>query len=521
MRPICALAEVKTEYLSPHRKPTLHKDSFYFELLPYFNHSSSFRLQLNPYLTFAEVLSQVTGMEQNKEQHASLGKLATYLENTPPTIQMFSNIQLQFRTATILPASTNITTREIQTAADLSLTVNYDEQTNDIACTLDGSCDLFDHTTVEQLSHRFRSLIQQLFSTSSSSSTFDRQKQPVHELCILLPNEVEMLQGFHNWPTPPQITLCIHQTFVQEAIEQPNKVAIVLDDECLTYSELLTRAQQLALVLINEEGMQPGDIVVQCIDRSLEMVVGLLGIMMAGGVYAPVSPGDPFDRLASLVRQVRAKLTLTDRTSPSHVRLLPVAVVDVDERLNDAASVTDSQFDQLSRVPVTPNSISHLVFTSGSTGTPKAVQLRHRNFMSYLHSHFIQKKDIILQLANSSFDVHLDEILSALLRGGQLVLLKINGHLDLDYVTRVIDENNVTFVAPVPSWIDALSRYLAENQHAQHRVRKVRWWFLGGQCISLSQLDNIERSCFFLKVNSCLVQPFDSLFRLLASSVIS
>jgi acetyltransferase-like isoleucine patch superfamily enzyme len=101
--------------------------------------------------------------------------------------------------------------------------------------------------------------------------------------------------------------------------------------------------------------------------------------------------------------------------------------------------------------------------------------------MSYMNAHFIEENDIILQLASSSFDVHLDEINSALVRGAHLILLKVGGHLDFDYVTKVIDDHHVTFVAPVPSWIDALSQFLTKTPHAQNRVRQVRWWFSGGE----------------------------------------
>ena len=165
----------------------------------------------------------------------------------------------------------------------------------------------------------------------------------------------------------------------------------------------------------------------------------------------------------------------------SQLHQINISIVDIYEIINSNNPLTDIEIEELSKVNVTPDSISHVVFTSGSTGVPKAVQLRHRNFMSYMNAHFIQHNDVILQLASSSFDVHLDEILSALVRGAHLVLLKVGGHLDFDYLTNVIYHNNVTFVAPVPSWMDALSKFLCENHHAQERVKQVHWWFLGGK----------------------------------------
>jgi fengycin family lipopeptide synthetase D len=212
------------------------------------------------------------------------------------------------------------------------------------------------------------------------------------------------------------------------------------------------------------------------------MIVGIMSIMMCGGIYAPLNPNDSLDRLDSLVRQVNGKLVLVNQlSSSSHLHQLNVPLVDIDKIMNCNDSLNNIQIEQLSEVKVTPDSISHLVFTSGSTGIPKGVQLRHRNFISYVNAHVIEENDIILQLASSSFDVHLDEINSTLIQGAHLILLKSGGHLDFDYVTNVIHNNHVTFVAPVPSWIDALNKFLIENHHAQHRVKKVHWWFLGGE----------------------------------------
>ena len=367
---------------------------------------------------------------------------------------------------------------EVSSRFDLCLTINHDEHANTIAYTLDGSCDLFDRTTVQDLSDRFHLLCQQLFS---SSTTFDLKTQPIYELSLLLPAEKDILQQLNTSPRTREIKDRIHQAFAQQAMQHPEKTAITLDDQSLTYGQLLSRIQHLALSLIEGAGVRPGDIVCQCIDRSIDMVVGIMGIMMSGAVYAPLAPSDPFDRLDAIVRQVNAKLVLVHRPFPLHLRLLHLPVMDIDDLVHCNKPLTDSQREQLSRVAVTSDSISHIVFTSGSTGTPKAVQLRHRNFMAYMDAHFIREDDVILQLASTSFDVHLDEINGALVRGAHLVLLKVGGHLDLDYVTRVIHGSNVTFVAPVPSWMEALNRFLTENHHAQERVRKVRWWFLGGR----------------------------------------
>ncbi|CAF0837233.1 unnamed protein product [Rotaria sordida] len=261
----------------------------------------------------------------------------------------------------------------------------------------------------------------------------------------------------------------------------PNKLAVTLDDQSLTYSELLARVQHLTFVLINEKNVQPGDIVCQYVDRSIEMIIGIMSIMMSGAVYAPLSPSDPLDRLESLIHQVDAKLVLVNRMSHSYVSMLSVPIVNISEVIESQDSLDDAQIKQLSQVAVTSDSICHIVFTSGSTGIPKAVQIRHRNLMAYIETHVIQTNDIVLQLASSSFDTHLEEIDGALVRGAQLILLKPGGHFDFDYVTQTIHDKKVTYIGPVPSWMDALGKFLNENRHAQERVKAVRCWYPGGK----------------------------------------
>ena len=391
--------------------------------------------------------------------------------------------------------SRNVRTSDANNKFHLSCIIEYDHRSNTHLCTLQNTRELFNLMTVQDLASRFQILCRQLFC-----STFDRKNQSVYELSIALPTERDMMQQLNKSVVTSHVTCCIHQAFVQQASMHPNKLAITLDNQSLTYGQLLTRVQQLALFLINDKGIQPGDIVCQCIDRSIEMIVGIMGIMMSGAVYAPLSPYDPPDRIDSLVRQVNAKLVLTNHVSSSHLRQLSVLIVDICAIINSSDDpLSDAQVEQLSEVAVTPDFLSHLVFTSGSTGTPKTVQIRHRNFMSYMDAHFIQNKDIILQLASSSFDVHLDEIDSALVRGAHLILLKVGGHLDLDYVTKVIHYNNVTFVAPVPSWMDALGKFLTENRHAQERVKPVQWWFLGGEQL----LSSTVRQCLAFVDEQC------------------
>ncbi|CAF4382666.1 unnamed protein product, partial [Adineta steineri] len=153
----------------------------------------------------------------------------------------------------------------------------------------------------------------------------------------------------------------------------------------LTYNELLFYVQQLALQIINNCHIKSGDIICQLAERSLSMIIGSLSIAIVGGVYCPLSPENPEQRLESLVEQTQAHLilvhSLTNRISKNNS-----ITYDMDTIINCNDKITNDDLYRLSNISITPDNISYIVFTSGSTGIPKAVQVRHRNLTAYMQS---------------------------------------------------------------------------------------------------------------------------------------
>ncbi|CAF1333405.1 unnamed protein product [Adineta ricciae] len=423
------------------------------------DHRIPFYLRIGPTWSFAQLLKQVTQMSACTKQHAHLPLSSIHSLKHPlkfPVVFYYGRQLLQ------------------QSPSDLSLCIVHDEQLNTLRYQVHASAHVFDQSTTQQLSQRFQCLFHQLFTS------FDLNIQPIYQLSIILPHEHALLKHFHPLQTHSQkpTSTTIPHLFIQQAIKNPHKTAVTLDHSSLTYSQLLSQANQLAHTLIDDHHISEGDIVCQCMHRSIDMVIGILAIMMAGAIYVPLNPSDSSHRLDSLIQQIKPKLVL---------RRLPH---------------TGHPYEQSPQLSITGESIAHIIFTSGSTGSPKGVQIRHRNFVSYMETHQFDDKDIILQLANCSFDVHVDEIVSALCRGAHLVLLRHGGHLDFDYLTSVIAERQVTFIAPVPSWIDGLCGYLRENSHACDRMRSIRWWFIGGEQLLSSTIRQllpfIDEECHLL-----------------------
>jgi non-ribosomal peptide synthetase component F len=151
---------------------------------------------------------------------------------------------------------------------DFSLTIQYNQTTNQLSCTIDASLDLFNRPTVDKIAQRFYSMLQFLFRLH----TDDQMKRRIYELPLLLSDDTSLIQSMNNTQVLFSSLSCIHHEFVSQTMKHPQKLSVELDDQSLTYSELLYYVQMLALNLLNEQRVVPGDIISQCVERSLLMV---------------------------------------------------------------------------------------------------------------------------------------------------------------------------------------------------------------------------------------------------------
>ncbi|CAF1337876.1 unnamed protein product [Adineta steineri] len=225
-------------------------------------------------------------------------------------------------------------------------------------------------------------------------------------LLAVLSDESYLMQSLNNTQTSFSSPLtCIHHEFVHQVMKHPQKLAVELDEQSLTYCELLYYVQVLSLTLLNEYHIAPG-----------EIVIGIMGIEMVGGVYCPLSSRDPQHRLNALIEQTQSRLVLVHWLTKSKFNNKIVAF-DTHLTWINNDKINDIDVDQLSNITITHNDIAYIIFTSGSTGTPKVLKVRHKNFTgninSLVASNTFNRNDTVVQMARCSFDNHLQEILGS------------------------------------------------------------------------------------------------------------
>jgi non-ribosomal peptide synthetase component F len=251
---------------------------------------------------------------------------------------------------------------------------------------------------------------------------------------------------------------CIHQLFEEQAQRSPETVALVFEEESLTYQKLNTQADQLAHHL-RSLGVGPDVLVALCVERSLEMVVALLGILKAGGAYVPLDPDYPRERLGFMLADSSAPLLVIQRRLLDRLPNLSGRILLLDEV--DSLKGCEHETVAPLKSDAARNSLAYMIYTSGSTGKPKGALNEHGaivNRLQWMQEEFsLTACDAVLQKTPFSFDVSVWEFFWPLMFGARLLVAKPGGHQDPDYLVKVMEKEGVTTAHFVPSMLQVFA----------------------------------------------------------------
>lgn len=321
------------------------------------------------------------------------------------------------------------------------------------------STDLFDDATITRMLGHFQTLLEGIV---------DNPQQHLCELPLVTANELQqLLVTWNNTQINYSKDLCIHQLFEAQVKQTPNAIALVFQTETLTYKELNDRANQLAHYL-QKLGVKPDTLVGICLERSVAMIVGILGILKAGGAYLPLDPNYPSERLRWILEDTQASLLVTQLNLVSYFQgesylekyssLQHLLCLDKDWQIINQ----ESQENPTSRV--TSYNLAYLIYTSGSTGTPKGVLVQHQGlgnlWQAQVHTFNLNNCSRVLQFASLSFDASIFEIIMALLTGARLYLATKESLLSGQTLIKLLRDNAITHITLPPS----LLRILPEQE---------------------------------------------------------
>jgi amino acid adenylation domain-containing protein len=326
-----------------------------------------------------------------------------------------------------------------QEAGQFDLAMDIGEHDGALHCAINYSTDLFDTVTVERMAGHYTQLLRAILENPDAL---------VAALPMLTEAEEASIAGWNaTSATYPQT--CLHERVSAQATATPNATALRCGDQSLTYSALEARTTRLAHHL-RTLGVEPGALVGVFMDRSIDMVVALLGVLKAGGAYVPLDPGFPAARIALMLEESGAPLIVTQQALAGDLPPSAARQLCLDGDWAQAAEDTDAPLPQ-----VDPESLAYVIFTSGSTGRPKGVEIPHRAVVNFLESMRVapglSSRDVLAAVTTLSFDIAVLELFLPLVTGAECVILPrqtaANGHLLAAALTAV----NATVMQATPA----------------------------------------------------------------------
>lgn len=423
-------------------------------LIGYFANTLALRTDLSGNPTFRELLGRVREtalgaythqdlpfeklvdelQPERSTSHAPIFQVAFILQNTPTQVLELPGLTLSRFDTDSITAKVDLHLTARETAEGLRITLTYDTA-------------LFHAETMARMLGHFQTLLEGIVAN------------PEHRLSRLsMLSASERQQMLVEWNATERVypqQCCLHELFEEQVERTPEAVALLFGDRSLSYRELNRRANQLAHYLQNL-GVGPDVPVGLCFERSVEMVVGVLGVLKAGGAYVPLDPSYPLDRLAFMLEDAQAPILLSHLECIDALRSTGAREIRLDADWEQIGA--ESTDNPISGACV--DNLAYIIYTSGSTGLPKGVLVTHRGLgnisLSQAHLLGIDAASRVLQFASLSFDASVFEIVMALSCGATLCIGQREALLPGADLAHFLDTQAISVVTLPPTALSAL-----------------------------------------------------------------
>jgi amino acid adenylation domain-containing protein/natural product biosynthesis luciferase-like monooxygenase protein len=368
--------------------------------------------------------------------HAPLFQVMLILQNAPLSAFELDGLSLQ-------PLRPEIGLSKY----DLTLTAAESER--GLSCELEYSTDLFERQTIERLAHHFLTLLEGIVTTPDT--------QIMHLPLLTAVEREKLLVEFNETAEELPPGLCVHDLFTDQARRTPQNPAATFGELTFSYGQLNARANQLAHWL-RARGAGPDVRIAICIERGLDLLIGLLGVLKAGAAYVPLDRAYPRDRLAYMLGDCAPALLLTEQKLLDRIDAGPVPRFCIDSDWAELAEQSIADPPAL----VGESHLAYVIYTSGSTGKPKGVMVEHGGVCNFLRSMQrapgIAPDDVLLAVTSISFDIAGLELFLPLIVGARVVIAAQGDSGDVQRLADLIARHDVTMMQATPFTWQALAR---------------------------------------------------------------
>ncbi|WNV78293.1 amino acid adenylation domain-containing protein [Bacillus atrophaeus] len=426
--------------------------------------SKNMRYQKYPY---NELIQEIRENYKIQSLHRLFG---IAMEYRPFNSLELNGMEVEFEDQFCGDEANDLTIHIVEKLDDAYVTIHFDYRTF-----------VFDDHEMTRIIGHFVQIAEYMMEHSNKEITF---------ISLVSNDERKLItEKFNNTKTEYPKGKTIQKLFEEQAERMPDQLAVVYEGQQLTYGELNKRANQLARTL-QAEGVEPDQLVGIMVERSLEMIVGILGTLKAGGAYIPIDPDYPEERIRYMLDDSGAKLLL----SQSHLQeCVPdgIKVLHLDEQRSyhkDGSNLGNT---------VEPTHLAYVIYTSGTTGKPKGVMIEHRNVVRLVkQTDYVELNEAtrILQTGNIVFDASTFEIWGSLLNGGQLYLAPNERILNVITLKQLIERYSINTMWLTSPLFNQLS------QQDSHLFEHLTTLIIGGDVLSVSHVNEVKRNYPMLKV---------------------